>query len=852
MAAGGVSQDARVDAGAGGHDGLLPGTVLVFVVALALAALFVRGTESVRRAQAENQALQLARAVAHDLGERLDRSLSASYAMATLVRQGRGRIDNFEAIAREMIEVYGGITALQLAPGGTIAQVVPLAGNERVIGFSPLNDPVQGPETQRAVAQRRLALTGPFDLKQGGVGVLGRNPIFLADETGQETFWGLTQVLIRMPALLAASRINALEDAGYVYALWRIRPDDGSRHVFAATAEALLREPVETRIEVPNGEWVLSVAPVAGWVPAQERILYWSGAMAFALLVATAAFLVLRQPRRLRQEVDRQTAELATRNAWLRSILEHFPGGVAVTDAEGRMTEINERCFALLDLPRQAGDEPPKLIDYLRYNALRGEYGEVDMERFMAQAEENIRHPVAHCFERTRPNGVTLEVRGTPLPGGGFVTSYTDITERKRQEAALRSANQRYEQLTAELEAKVAERTASLAREAEERGLAEAAASRLAVRLREIMDTMPVGIALWDGEQRLLAWNAAYAGIYPRAARLLAEGLPRAELRAAMFKLAYLSEAELQDWDRLGAWDRSLPDGRVIAIQRLQTADGGRLVLNTDVTDLRRTSEVLARNERMASLGSLVAGVAHEINTPIGNALMVASTLGDLTQEIQTAVNGGALRRSALESFLGALQESSAILQRNLMTAARLIQDFKQVAVDQTSDRRRVFDLATVLEEIRMTLAPRFKHTPHRLWMEIPAGLEMDSYPGALGQVVSNLVDNALAHGLEARPAGLVSLEAERQPDGSIQLVCADNGKGMAPDVRARVFDPFFTTRLGQGGSGLGLSIVLNLVRDLLGGEIEVFSSPDTGTRVVLTLPASAPGAGEIPAGFSG
>ena len=120
----------------------------------------------------------------------LDRSLSVSHALATLVRQGRGRVDNFETLAEEMIQVHGGITALQLAPGGTISQVVPLKGNESVIGFSPLRDPVQGAETQRVVETRRLGLTGPFDLRQGGVGVVGRQPVFLADANGVEHFWG--------------------------------------------------------------------------------------------------------------------------------------------------------------------------------------------------------------------------------------------------------------------------------------------------------------------------------------------------------------------------------------------------------------------------------------------------------------------------------------------------------------------------------------------------------------------------------------------------------------------------------------------------------------------------------------
>ena len=177
-------------------------------------------------------------------------------------------------------------------------------------------------------------------------------------------------------------------------------------------------------------------------------------------------------------------------------------------------------------------------------------------------------------------------------------------------------------------------------------------------------------------------------------------------------------------------------------------------MLQSDVTALRRTAEVLARNERMASLGNLVAGIAHEINTPIGNALMVASAVGSRITEFEEAIAGGQLRRSVLDRFVASVRESDDLLERNLVRAANLIQNFKQVAVDQTSDRRRVFDLATVLEEVRMTLVPRFKHSPYRFDLEAEVGISLDSYPGALGQIVTNLVENALVHAFEGRASG--------------------------------------------------------------------------------------------------
>jgi signal transduction histidine kinase len=280
----------------------------------------------------------------------------------------------------------------------------------------------------------------------------------------------------------------------------------------------------------------------------------------------------------------------------------------------------------------------------------------------------------------------------------------------------------------------------------------------------------------------------------------------------------------------------------VISIERMATSEGGRLVLQSDVTALRRTAEVLARNERMASLGNLVAGIAHEINTPIGNALMVASALGGRIAEFDEALAGGPLRRSVLDGFISTVRESEDLLVRNLQRAANLIQNFKQVAVDQTSDRRRVFDLATVLEEVRMTLVPRFKHSPFVLDLDAEVGVSLDSFPGALGQVATNLVENALVHAFEGRTQGRITVSARRLGD-SAEIVCADDGNGVPPEVRPRIFDPFFTTKLGKGGSGLGLSIVLNLVRDLLGGDMRVESETGQGTRFVIEIPLRAPSA---------
>ncbi|MDT8990959.1 ATP-binding protein [Curvibacter sp. APW13] len=251
----------------------------------------------------------------------------------------------------------------------------------------------------------------------------------------------------------------------------------------------------------------------------------------------------------------------------------------------------------------------------------------------------------------------------------------------------------------------------------------------------------------------------------------------------------------------------------------------------------------LVRSEKMAALGSLVAGVAHELNTPIGNSVTVASTLQHQVEVLAQEMRSNTMRRSSLQSFVEAASNGTDILMRSLQRADHLIGSFKRVAVDQSSDLRRNFDLATVMEEVCTTLAPMYRKAQHDLVVEVPAGIEMDSFPGALGQCVTNFVSNSLQHAFEGRSAGAMRLQATLTDAGHVRIVYSDNGIGMSENTRKRVFDPFFTTKLGQGGSGLGMNIVYNIVHEVLGGSIVVESTLGEGTRITLDLPLRAPSA---------
>ena len=256
---------------------------------------------------------------------------------------------------------------------------------------------------------------------------------------------------------------------------------------------------------------------------------------------------------------------------------------------------------------------------------------------------------------------------------------------------------------------------------------------------------------------------------------------------------------------------------------------------------LKETQAQLAAREKLASLGALVAGVAHELNTPIGNSLLMASTLQDQTDDLAERFAGNTLKKSDLQTWIAAAREASVLIMRSLQAAADLVNSFKQVSVDQASTQRRRFDLGQACHEIAATMMNGVRRAGHTLELQVPAGIAMDSYPGPFGQVLINFINNALLHGFDA-PGGHMRLSATALDGERVRIEFSDDGRGIAPEHVSRIFDPFFTTRMGRGGTGLGLNIAYNLVTTLLGGTIRVDSRPGQGTTFILDLPLRADG----------
>ncbi|MBD3309041.1 response regulator [candidate division KSB3 bacterium] len=261
--------------------------------------------------------------------------------------------------------------------------------------------------------------------------------------------------------------------------------------------------------------------------------------------------------------------------------------------------------------------------------------------------------------------------------------------------------------------------------------------------------------------------------------------------------------------------------------------------LENSLETLRKAQEQLIQSEKMAALGGLVAGVSHEISTPIGIGVTAVSHLQEKSLELQQQYQQGRMTRTDLETYLKTATDSAEIILRNLQRAAEQMQGFKQIAVDQTSGEKRRFQLKPYLEEVIRNLHPKLKKTQHTVRIEGPDDIVLESYPGAFSQILTNLVMNSLIHGFEHHQQGEIVITIAPGDNGMLRLLYRDNGRGMAEDERTRIFEPFYTTKREQGGSGLGLNIVHNVVTHQIKGRIACDSQPGQGTTFLIDIPAN-------------
>lgn len=359
--------------------------LLAFLLTAALAALWISQSEQQERAQAQARATDLAADHAQALQRGIERALSATYAIAAMVRQGQGSLPDFEAVATEMLPFYPGIAALGLAPNGVIRNVVPLAGNEKSIGFNQLRDVAQNKEALMARDTGKLTLAGPLNLAQGGLGVVGRLPIFLNDTHHRDDFWGFSYVTLRFPEALGAARLQHLVERGYAYELWRIVPDTGEKQRIAISSDAALDSPVERSLELPNGQWTLSLAPISGWGNPGRLAVKSVFALLASVLVAYLAWLL--QAMRLRDdhleaEVNQRTAEILATQQHLEATIKAIPDLLFEMGLDGRYYSCHSPRAELLTRPAE------ELNGKTVYEVLPAQAAQVMMDALLEASEK--------------------------------------------------------------------------------------------------------------------------------------------------------------------------------------------------------------------------------------------------------------------------------------------------------------------------------------------------------------------------------------------------------------------------------------------------------------------------------
>ncbi|WP_397535655.1 ATP-binding protein [Roseateles sp.] len=394
--------------------------------------------------------------------------------------------------------------------------------------------------------------------------------------------------------------------------------------------------------------------------------------------------------------------------------------------------------------------------------------------------------------------------------------------------------------------------------------------------LKMIIDHVPAGLASFDARSQLRFGNQRYAemfGVRPEdlVGRHISSYVPQAALDSLMPAWQRGLAGETSRYRRINVHPQT-QETRIIDVELVPQLDGdqvqGLFALVIDVTEkvatdqriqelnaslelrvqqrtealeaamqrLQTLQDELALSESRATLNTLVASISHELSTPLNNAQVAAEALHSEADGLQTRLGGSPMRRSELEASISAMAEGSGLTLRNLARANELLSSFRDIANQQASEQQREFDLAELLGEILQTLTPTLRRQPHRVLLDVPAGLVLNSRPGPLSQVAINLINNAMLHAFRPGQAGSLRISAERSGD-QLMLRFEDDGIGMSAEVLEHLFEPFFTTRAGQGGTGLGLSIVEHQVRKMLGGRISVRSEPGHGSCFEIQIP---------------
>ena len=775
--------------------------IVVFIIAAMLAGATVIYSEHLRRELLRADIAATGANHAHMLKDSLEHSLSATYALAALVRQGQGSVRHFDALGREMLQLFPGAANLQLAPDGVTRQVVPLAGNEKVLGLDQLHDPIRAKESILAKETGKLTLAGPFPLVQGGLGLVGRMPVFLADNPGQRHFWGFTVALLRLPESLDSANLDTLGKRGIVYKLWRTHPDTGKPQIIDESTAGPVVDPVTHTIRIANVEWVLSLAPSHGWgSPVSVAVKSLCGLLV-SLVSAYLAHLIAVQQRHkaeLERLVYARTRELRTSEMRYRALFEQSGDYIFVLEV-GRdgvpvIVDVN---YAAIQAHGYAREEIlGKPISFLDPDSTSEDH----RKRIAALNSSAIS---LFTVRHRRKDGTLfdVEVKAQTLKLGQkhlIVTAERDITDRKQAEASLRESE---------------------------------------AYLNSILNNLADMVFVKDADHRWVLANDKFCEL---------TGLGRTELIGKSdYDFFPKEEADVfwkMDDAVLHSGEENFSEERLT-----NAATGVTVILNTkktlyisnkgekfivgvgrDITEFRKLQKTLQQVQKMESIGTLAGGIAHDFN----NILFPIIGMSELLMD---DLPPDSLQYENAMEILKAGQRGGDLVKQILAFSRQKETRKIPIRIQQLLKEVLKLSRATIPADIDITQNIR------------PDCGAVEADPTQVHQIAMNLITNAY-HAVE--PGGgkiMIQLsETELKPDdlpgGLLEpdryavLTVSDTGCGTDPAVKDKIFEPYFTTKEQGKGTGLGLAVVYGIVKAHK-GEITVSSDVGKGTTFTVYLP---------------
>jgi len=785
---------------------ILRRSYVVFILICLLGSWIVT-IDAVKYTETQKQsALKLAGAQASDLSQRLNAAISLTYTLAVILRENQYQVQprQFEQLATQLIKAQPAVSSLQYAPSGIVTFVVPLDGNEAIIGHNLLSDPKRNKEAFDAIDKRQLTIAGPFELIQGGLALVARLPIFQIVE-GEELFWGFSTALVRVPELLKASNINELTDLGYSWNLWRTHPDTGDVHIFSGRTEHLIEDAIQYDIIVPNAIWHLAIKPQDGWLSGHVGSM--SLEIAILLIIAGigawVTFLLLRQPFLLQKQVEQRTEELRQTNAKLResehryrNLVENTDDLITRVDPEGTLLYVNPAS------QKYWGLSPEECIGRSTFDFIHPGDREKTIKQFQDWSDSKsdfvtfVNRQVHQSGHSTDMQWLIASLRDNRGKIVEFSSTARDISKLIRGEEALRQSEERFRLLFETNPDPV---------------ILSRSVDGVIVDVNKAFETV-TGITRVDARGK----NSLALGLWaePDQRTIFLDQLKQnGEINnlEAAFRVA-------GDQIRTG-----LLSARILTLNKEQCL----LITIRDITTEKDAERALIEMDRMKS--EFISAATHELSTPL-------SAMMGYTEFLLNPEEFGGFDDEQKQDFLNEIYDRGEALSRiidDLLDISRL-ESGHSIALDL-----QVSHLGKILA--RSVNYFRQNNPKHQFRLRVPddpedAPVLIDRH--RITQVLENLLSNAIKYSAQGT---LITVSAQRGPDSWLVSV-EDQGIGMNSDQVDKIFDKFYRVDASDtavGGLGLGMSIVRQIVEGH-GGSIHVISTLGKGTQVTFSLPHAA------------